>query len=47
MKKSSNLLIPMHEQLIKHIVNNIVIQRLDKFFCEDIVIFIQNWQHLK
>ena len=46
MKKSSNLLIPMHKQLVKHVVDNVVVQWLNKFFGEDIVVFIENRKHL-
>lgn len=42
MEKIPDLLIPMHKQLVKDIIDNIMIDDFFELFGENIVIFIQN-----
>ena len=41
MKQISNRLIPMHKKLIKDMMDNIVIQRLNKFLTKNMIILIK------
>ncbi len=40
MKQASDLLTPMHEQLVEDIIDDIVIQCFFELFAEDVVVFV-------
>jgi hypothetical protein len=46
MKNISNVLTPMHEELIKYFTVNIVIEGISEIFGENVIVFVYHSQHL-